>query len=85
LINIDKLPNIRESGLDTKAGEIVLFTASILDRGEIAYREITGTRGIYITVIPERLRKKEVDEFWHEHTRVLHVQEFFDLLSRDAV
>ncbi len=72
--NIGRLKDIRlyETTLDTKFGEIILFTGSILDKSEIDYRRLTMSRGRYFTVIPECRKKEDVDKYWHMKTEIVY-------------
>lgn len=72
---------LQESKLDTKTGDIVVLTGSILDKSEIDYRNITKTQGIYYTLIPDHYNKKEIDDYWHKYTRVLYKYEFIRLFE----
>jgi len=72
---------LRESTLNTKKGDIVLFTGSILDKSEIDYRQITQTVGKYYTVIPSRLKLEEIDIYWFKNTVVVHKEKLHKLLA----
>jgi len=81
LIGILEDIELKESTLDTKAGDIIVLTGSILDKSEIDYRNITKTQGIYYTLIPEHYNKKEIDDYWHKYTSVLYKYEFIRLFE----
>ena len=49
-----------ESGLDTKAGDIILMIGSMLDESEMAYRKLTNTVGHYVLVTD--LPKEEISK-----------------------
>ena len=72
---------LRESTLNTKKGDIVLFTGSILDKSEIDYRKITQTVGEYYTVLPSYIKLKEVDSYWFNNTMVVHKEELHKILA----
>ena len=82
--NIGCLENVKlkATTLDTKMGEIVLFTGSILDKSEIDYRNLTKSWGRYYTVIPTSLEKSEVDTYWHKHTTVVYKDELLGFLNK---
>jgi len=73
--------DLKETKLDTRPGEIVLFTGSILDKSEIDYREITQSQGEYYTVIPDGMKKSDIDHYWIKHTTVIHRSNLINYLT----
>jgi hypothetical protein len=80
--NVGQLQGIElyESTLDTNTGEIVLLTGSILDKSEIDYREVTMSRGIYITVVPDHIDKSDIDDYWFKYSIVVCKSKLIDFL-----
>ncbi len=80
--NAGKLEKIQlyRTTLNTKSGEIVLMTGSILDKSEIDYRNLTNTIGYYYTVIPNTIKFSEIDGYWFKYTKVVYKSEIENIL-----
>ena len=81
--NVGKIEGVtlKKTTFVKKENEIVLFTGSILDKSEIAYRNITQTKGIYYTVLPMNVKLDEVEAYWFKHTTVCYKKNVLTLIA----
>jgi len=70
---------------DCSAGDIVLFTGSIIDKSEIAYRQLTNSVGQYFTIIPDSMDESNVDIFWKTNSIVIKESFANEVLSHEKL
>ncbi len=84
--SIGKLENVdvTDKIVDYSKDDIVLFTGSLLDKSEIAKRDILGKRATYVTVVPDDY-SGEIDIFWQANTLLMPKSFAQEVLGREKI